>query len=626
MLNIENLTYRIGQRTLFDGATARVSQGQKVALIGRNGCGKSTLLRLIQNQIANDGGDITIPASVRLGAVAQEAPDGEETLVETVLMADAERTALLAQAETETDMDALGNVHERLMAIDAYRAPSRAATILAGLGFDEEAQQRPCKAYSGGWRMRVALAAALASEPDLLLLDEPTNHLDLEASIWLEGFLKSFQGTILMVSHDRGFLNAIPDGILHVDGQKLKSYKGNFDQFERQRAESTRHLTSQAARQDAARKHMEDFVARFRASASKARQAQSRLKALQKMQPITVPIEDSHVSFNFPQPSELSPPLLTLEKVTAGYPGKPILTGLDLRIDGDDRIALLGANGNGKSTFLKLLAGEIQPMNGQVNKSGKLKIGYFAQHQSESFNLEATMLAEARTWMKALPEEKVRAHLGRFGFSGPRVETKVGQLSGGEKARLLLALVTKDAPHILLLDEPTNHLDIDTREALTNAMNDYQGAIILVTHDPHLIETTAERLWLVAKGTIKPFDGDMEEYEKYLAAERRATRSAAKQAPAAAEVKPAVTAAASSPAPRKLGPLKQAIRQAEADMERLKKQVAVLEAEVTKPGFYHGQSSHIASRQKALTEARAALAECEAKWLDASAEVEAAGA
>jgi ATP-binding cassette subfamily F protein 3 len=617
MLNIENLTYRIGSKTLFEGASARISSGQKVALVGKNGCGKSTLLRLIQGQIASEGGDIEISKSTRLGAVAQEAPDGPESLVETVLAADTERTELLRQSETEHDPDILGHVHERLLAIDAYRAPARAATILSGLGFDEAAQQRPCKAFSGGWRMRVALAAALASSPDLLVLDEPTNHLDLEACLWLEGFLKSYEGTILMVSHDRGFLNAIPDIVIHVDNRKLKSYRGNFDQFERQRTESMRHLTSQAARQDAQRKHMEAFVERFRAKASKARQAQSRLKALEKMTPIIVPLEDQPVSFTFPQPAELPPPLMTLENVSTGYQGKTILSGLNLRIDGDDRIALLGANGNGKSTFLKLLVGELQPTSGVINKSSKLKVGYFAQHQSELFNLQSSVLLEAKGWMKLLTEEKVRAHLGRFGFSGKSVDTKIGSLSGGEKARLLLALVTKDAPHILLLDEPTNHLDIDTREALMEALNDFEGAVILVTHDPHLIETTADRLWLVAGGKVEPFDGDLDDYAKYLANERRALKSGGEPKPGRAKI------ADEKPKSRKAGPLRKVIQQAESDMERLKKDVERLTRETAKPDFFRKQSSEIASIRRGLDEAQAALAKAEADWLEASSELEA---
>ncbi len=625
MLTIEDITYRIGQRTLFDGATARLNKGQKTALVGRNGCGKSTLMKLILNQLQLNGGEINLPRTLRLGTVSQEAPDGPESLVETVLAADKERAALVVEAETGHDPDRLAIVHDRLLAIDAYRAPARAASILSGLGFDEAAQARPCRSFSGGWRMRVALAAALASTPDLLLLDEPTNHLDLEAAMWLEGFLKSFDGTIMLISHDRGLLNVVPDSIIHVDGGKLKSYRGNYDSFERQRAESSRHLMASAAKQAAARAHMEAFVERFRAKASKARQAQSRLKALQKMPPVAIPIEDSPVEFHFPQPSELSPPLLTMEMVSAGYEGRTILKGLDLRIDGDDRIALLGANGNGKSTFLKLISGELKPLTGQMNKSGKLRIGYFAQHQTDAFNMEARLLDEAKQWMKALPEEKVRAHLGRFGFSGPRVETRIGNLSGGEKARLTLALITKDAPHILLLDEPTNHLDIDSREALVAALNEYEGAVLLVTHDPHLIELTADRLWLVADGTVRPYEGDLDEYAKLLARERRV---ASREDKPAKEGKRAAAAAASlstgSPAPRKLGPIRQAIRKAEADMERLKPEIARLEKTISHPNFYQKTSAEIAGANRALATAREELAAAEASWIEASAELEGA--
>ena len=388
MLTIENVTYRIGQRTLFDEANARINKGQKVALVGRNGCGKSTLFKLILGQLQLNGGEVFLPKNLRIGTVAQEAPDNDESLVDTVLAADHERARLMIEAETEHDPDRLAAVHERLLGMDAYRAPARASAILSGLGFDEAAQQRPCKSFSGGWRMRVALAAALASSPDFLLLDEPTNHLDLESAMWLEGFLKAFEGTIMLISHDRGLLNAVPDTTIHVDGSKLKTYKGNYDQFERQRAESMRHLMASASKQAAARAHMEAFVERFRAKASKARQAQSRLKALQKMPPITVPIEDSPVEFHFPQPSELSPPLLTMDDVSAGYHDRTILSKLELRIDGDDRIALLGANGNGKSTFLKLVSGELKPLTGEMNKSGKLRVGYFAQHQTDAFNLK----------------------------------------------------------------------------------------------------------------------------------------------------------------------------------------------------------------------------------------------
>ena len=449
------------------------------------------------------------------------------------------------------------------------------------------------------------------------MLDEPTNHLDLEAAMWLEGFLKSFQGTILFISHDRGLLNALPEIILHVDNAKLKSYRGNYDSFERQRAEASRHLMSAAAKQLAEREHMEAFIARFRAKASKARQAQSRIKALQKMPPVSVPIEDSPVTFHFPQPDELSPPLLTLDHVNAGYGDKTILHGLDLRIDGDDRIALLGANGNGKSTFLKLISGTLKPLSGHMQKSSKLKIGYFAQHQSDAFNLEHTMLQEARAWMKHPPEEKVRAHLGRFGFNRQKVETQIKNLSGGEKARLVLALITREAPHILLLDEPTNHLDIDSREALVQALNEYEGAVMLVTHDPHLIELTADRLWLVANGTVKPFDGDLDDYAKYQADERKVQRK---------EAKAMAVTLADAPLPakpaKKRAPLKQKAEKAESEMETLQREIATLEAAMSAPEFYQRPKDEIAAANAALAERRSHLNAAEAAWLQATEELE----
>ena len=619
MLKIEEVTYRVGTRTLLNAASARISRGQKAALVGRNGSGKSTLLRLVLGELHVNNGDITLGKNIRIGSVSQEAPDGPESLVDTVLAADHERARLLHEAEHETDPDRIGALHERLLAIDAYRAPARASTILAGLGFDEAAQARPCRSFSGGWRMRVALAAALASNPEMLILDEPTNHLDLEAAMWLEKFLQSFEGTILLVSHDRGLLNAVPNVVIHLDAGKLKTYKGNFDQFEAQRAESLRHLVASAAKQAAAREHMEAFVARFRAKASKARQAQSRIKALEKMPPISIPIEESPVSFNFPQPQELSPPLLTLDHVAAGYADKTILSKLDLRIDDDDRIALLGANGNGKSTFLKLLSGAIKPLSGQMNKSGKLRIGYFAQHQTEAFDLSRTMLAEAKDWMKLLPEEKVRAHLGRFGFSGPRVETTIGNLSGGEKARLLLALVTREAPHILLLDEPTNHLDIDSREALVRALNEYEGAVILVTHDPHLIELTADRLWLVAKGTVRPFDGDLEEYNRYLANERKQDKANERgDRPNGGEN----DRRKSKGGGKKQGSLQNTVKKAEQEIARLNEEIAKLEEAAAKPDFYLRSSTEIGGNRRNQAEAREKLAAAETAWLEASTALE----
>ena len=527
MLQIIDLTYRIAGRTLLEGASATVPTGHKAGLVGPNGAGKSTMLKLLVGALTSDGGEVSMPSGARIGSVAQEAPGGRASLLDTVLAADTERAALLVEAEqldtsdNHDDPARIAFVHQRLADIEAHRAPARAAEILAGLGFDDAAQRRACSEFSGGWRMRVALAAALFAGPDILLLDEPTNHLDLEATIWLESYLKDYSGTLLLVSHDRELLNAIPDMIIHLEEGKLVTYRGNFDQFRRQRSERQQHQAAALAKQAAERKHMEEFVARFRAKATKARQAQSRIKALARMETLAPIIEDRVVQFDFPQPAPLPPPLVTMDDLSVGYDGKPVLSHLNLRIDADDRIALLGANGNGKSTLVKLLAGRLAPLAGGIAKSSKLRVGYFAQHQAEELDLSLTALEQAKKTMQT-PEQKVRAHLGRFGFSQDRSGTRVGSLSGGEKARLLFALMARDAPNILLLDEPTNHLDIESREALVRALNDYEGAVILVTHDPALVELVADRLWLVAGGKVRPFDGDLDDYKKLLLQKRTA--------------------------------------------------------------------------------------------------------
>jgi ATP-binding cassette subfamily F protein 3 len=515
MLSLNGITVRLGGRTILDRATAALPPGSRVGLIGRNGAGKSTMVRVIAGLLEPDEGSADMPRGARIGYIAQEAPAGDSTPLETVLAADTERAALLTEAEAFDGtgcMDRLGEVHDRLIAIDAYAAPSRAARILVGLGFDEEAQSRPLDSFSGGWKMRVALAALLFSQPDLLLLDEPSNHLDLEAVMWLEDFLKSYRATIVVVSHERDFLNNVVDHILHLQGGKTTLYPGGYDAFERQRAERMAQLAAAKANQDTQRAKLQEYIARNSARASTAKQAQSRAKMLAKMQPIAEAANDPTLSFDFPNPTELRPPLITLDHAAVGYGGTPILSRLNLRMDPDDRIALLGRNGNGKTTFARLLAAQLAPLDGEMNATAKMKVGYFTQYQVEELEADDTPLAHMTRVMKDASPAAVRGQLGRFGFSGDRATARVGSMSGGERARLALALVTREAPHLLILDEPTNHLDVDAREALVQALNAYTGAVLLVSHDRHMLELSADRLVLVDHGTAREFDGSLDDY------------------------------------------------------------------------------------------------------------------
>ncbi len=518
MLNLNGITVRLGGRTILDGASASLPPGSRVGLIGRNGAGKSTLVRVIAGMLEPDDGTADMPRGARLGYIAQEAPSGTATPFDTVLAADTERAALMIESETSEDPDRLGDVYERLIAIDAYTAPMRAAQILLGLGFDEDMQQRPLDSFSGGWKMRVALAALLFSQPDLLLLDEPSNHLDLEAVMWLEDFLVGYKATIVVVSHERDFLNNVVDHILHLQNGKIQLYPGGYDSFERQRAERMAQLAAAKANQDIQRAKLQDYVARNSARASTAKQAQSRQKMLAKMQPIAELANDPSLSFDFPDPTELRPPLITLDMASVGYSETPILKRLNMRLDPDDRVALLGRNGNGKTTLARLLAAQLAPMDGEMSSSGKMKVGYFTQYQVEELDADDTPLEHMTRIMKGASPAAVRAQLGRFGFSGDKAVGKVGRMSGGEKARLALALITRDAPHMLILDEPTNHLDVDAREALVQALNAYTGAVVLVSHDRHMLEMTADRLVLVDNGTAKEFDGTLDDYIAFVLA------------------------------------------------------------------------------------------------------------
>jgi len=518
MLTINGLTVRLGGRTILDRASASLPAKSRTGLIGRNGAGKSTLMKAMIGSLEADEGGIEMPRKTRIGYIAQEAPSGTATPFETVLAADTERADLLAQSETVTDPDRLGDIHERLIAIDAYTAPARAARILIGLGFDEAMQGQPLDSFSGGWKMRVALAALLFSSPDLLLLDEPSNHLDLEATMWLESFLRGYPGQLVVISHERDLLNNVVDHILHLEGGKVTLYPGGYDAFERQRAERAAQLAAAKAAQDAQRAKLQDYIARNSARASTAKQAQSRAKQLARMQPIAALTEDPSLVFDFPSPAdELKPPLITLDLASVGYaPGEPVLSRLNLRIDPDDRIALLGRNGNGKTTLARLLAAQLKPEDGGMAASGKMRVGYFTQYQVEELDGADTPLGHMTRVMAGKTPGAVRAQLGRFGFSGTRATTEVGKLSGGERARLALALITREAPHLLILDEPTNHLDVDAREALVQALNGFDGAVLIVSHDRHMLELSADRLVLVDGGTARDFDGSMDDYVAFI--------------------------------------------------------------------------------------------------------------
>jgi len=515
---------------LLDNVNVNIPAGHRIGLVGPNGAGKTTLFKLISGELMPDGGKISLIKNATIGIVRQDLPSDETPIIDIVLAADTERAALLQEAESCEDMNRIGDIYDRLNEIGAYDAPSRAATILAGLGFDEAAQSRPISSYSGGWRARVALAAVLFQEPNVLLLDEPTNHLDFESLVWLESFLMRYRQTLIIISHDRDILNKTATHILHLEKQKLVSYTGNYDQFEKTRAERLLGQQALFEKQQAQKAHMMKFVDRFRAKASKARQAQSRLKAIERMDVVDAVIAERVTAFTFPDPGDMKSPMIQLNDVDAGYEiGKPILKKLNLNIDSNDRIALLGANGNGKSTLVKILSERLDPMGGAIEKSGKLKIGYFAQFQTEELDTAQTPFEIMQQTMREPSEVKVRSALHKFGFDKHKADTKVGELSGGEKARLLFCLMSHHAPHIMLLDEPTNHLDMDAREALIQALNNYNGAIVLVSHDPHLVECVADQLWIVADGKCRAFDGDLDEYRQFIIRQRRDEKSGNKK-------------------------------------------------------------------------------------------------
>lgn len=617
MLVLDEITYRVGGRTLLDGASATVPDGHRVGLVGPNGAGKTTLLRLIAGEIGLDSGEVGFGSRESVGTVAQEAPDGDTTPLKTVLDSHAELAGLMEAAASEEHRDDIGEVHARLLDLDGHRAEARAARILAGLGFDEEAQGRPLSTFSGGWRMRVALACALFQEPDILLLDEPTNHLDLEASLWLETYLSRYPRTLIIVSHDRGFLNRIPTAILHLDRAKLTLYTGGYDRFERARAEKQARQTALYAKQQEQRRHIQSFVDRFRYKASKARQAQSRLKMLEKMEPIASATEDHTVRFQLPKPDILPPPIITLDNAAVGYnPEQPILKRMNLRIDMDDRVALLGANGNGKTTLLRLLSDRLKVSSGQFQRSSKLEVGYFAQNQMEELNGNRTPVEELQALEPMAIEEKLRSHLGRFGFPQGKADTKIGNLSGGEKARLALAVICRRKPQLLLLDEPTNHLDIDARQALIQALAEYEGAVIVVSHDMHLVEMTADRLILVEEGSVAPFEGDVAEYRKRLLDQRRTKDDTGTAKKEAGEDRKADRRSRAE-ARAKLAPLKKAADGLETQLEKLTEERAKIDEKLADPSLYEGDGAAVATLTKAASDLDRAIAKTEDAWLQA---------
>ena len=622
MLNVNGITVRLGGRVILDRATATLPAYGRIGLIGRNGAGKSTLMKVMIGQLDPDDGSLDMPKGTRIGYIAQEAPAGDATPFDTVLAADTERAELLTESEVEgLDADRMAEVHERLIAIDAYTAPARASRILVGLGFDEDMQAQPLDSFSGGWKMRVALAALLFSQPDLLLLDEPSNHLDLEATLWLENFLKSYPAMMVVISHERDLLNNVVDHILHLEGGTVTLYAGGYDSFERQRAERAAQLAAAKAAQDVQRAKLQDYVARNSARASTAKQAQSRAKALARMQPIQAMVDDPTLSFAFPSPEELRPPLITLDLASVGYTaGKPILERLNLRIDPDDRIALLGRNGNGKTTLARLLAAQLTPMDGAMNASGKMRVGYFTQYQVEELDGDDTPLEHMTRQMKGMTPGAVRAQLGRFGFSGPKATTKVGKLSGGEKARLALALITRDAPHLLILDEPTNHLDVDAREALVQALNEYEGTVVLVSHDRHMLELTADRLVLVDGGTATEFSGTIEDYTDFILGKGPAKEKVSK----ADRKEDKKVAAAAREA--KAG-LKRSVSDAEADLAKLEVVLSAIDRAMFDPASaaneYMGLTmGELSQRRGKIIAAQEAA---EARWVAASEALEKAG-
>jgi ATP-binding cassette, subfamily F, member 3 len=623
MLSITDISIRLAGRLLIDHSSVQIAPGARVGLVGRNGTGKSTLFRAIRGELATESGTIAIPPRWRVGWLAQEAPDGPDSLIEVVLKADIERDALLREADSAHDPHRIAEIQTRLVDIDAHSAPARAAAILSGLGFSAVEQARPVAEFSGGWRMRVALAATLFAAPDLLLLDEPTNYLDLEGTLWLEDHLANYPRTVIVISHDRDLLETSVDQILHLDRGKLTLYRGGYSSFEEQRATREMLDAKHVKRQEAERKRLQAFVDRFKAKASKARQAQSRVKMLERMKPIAALVTQDVQEISFPHPDKtLSPPIIAVDGVSVGYdPDSPVLNRVTLRIDNDDRIALLGANGNGKSTLVKLLASRLKPFSGRITRADKLAVAYFAQHQLDELNEEASTYDHIRKLMPEAPESKVRGRAGAIGFSGKAADTKVGSLSGGEKARLLLGLATFFGPNMIILDEPTNHLDIDSRAALAEAINDFPGAVIMVSHDRYLIEACADRLWVVADHAVTSFDGDLDDYQRLVLSARSKPEPSRDGNERAAGRDRGERAKG-----EKQKPLKQKISDAEAEIERITAIIEKIDTALALPDIFTRDPKQAAQLGQARANAASALQRAEEEWLRASAQYdEAAG-
>jgi ATP-binding cassette subfamily F protein 3 len=625
MIAIRNLTYRLGERLIIDDASAALPTGARVGVIGRNGVGKTTLFRLLTGALVPESGSVALPSGARIGQVAQQAPSGPGTLVDIVLAGDAERTRLMAEADMATDPARIADIHARLADIGAHAAPARAAAILHGLGFSAESQARPIGDFSSGWRMRVALAVALFFEPELLLLDEPTNYLDIEGVLWLQDHLARYPHTLLIVSHDRDFLDVAADHIVHLEHGKLALYRGNYSSFEVQDAAKREQAEKAAAAVESERARLQAFVDRFKAKATKASQARSRMKRIEKLATVTILAREGAPRILMPDPEKaLASPLVALDRASVGYGERTVLRGLNLSIAADDRIGLLGANGNGKSTLVNLIAGRLEPQAGTVRRAPKLRVAGFSPLDLERLPPADTPLMMVRRRLPAdTPEARVRGTAALLGFPAAKVETPVGQLSGGERSRLVMGLATLDGPHLVILDEPTNHLDIEARDALVSALTAYQGAAIMVSHDRRLLESTCDRLWLVKDGTVAAFDGDLDDYRRLVA---ESARDTARDGRRAASSDDSLQERRRRTAGRRqeVAPLRAALQARESEMDRLGDLLRRVDAALADPDIYRADAAKAAR----LTGDRAALArrlaEAEEAWLEASAAYDAA--